>query len=131
MYQAMNWLRQCINHHDLCRMSLPSTCTASRLVYIGQTNDFSDMRLEVRPDDGWNNVPYAVLSHCWGDPPYMPLKLTNENINEMTTKIEFRRLHLTFQHVIEATRLLLGDLNVHYMDRLIVHYSTIATGLGN
>ena len=45
----------------------------------------------------------------------MPLKLTNHNINELTTKIEFRRLHLTFRHAIMATRLLLSDLNVRHI----------------
>jgi hypothetical protein len=110
---ALGWLRQCINHHDLCRMRIPSTCAASRLVYIGQAKDFSDMRLEIRQDGGWNDVPYTVLSHCWGG--YMPLQLTEENIDEMTTKIEFGKLHLTFKHAIIATKFLPPDLDVHYI----------------
>ncbi len=45
----------------------------------------------------------------------MPLELTDENIDEMKTKIEIRKLHLKFQHAIIATRFLLPDLNVHHI----------------
>ncbi|PMD33781.1 HET-domain-containing protein [Hyaloscypha variabilis F] len=93
----------------------PSPCTASRLINIGHAEDFSDMRLEVRPDRGWNNVPYTVVSHYWGTPPFMPLQLTADNLNIMTTRIEFDKLHLTFQDAITATRLLLTELNVQHV----------------
>jgi hypothetical protein len=96
-------------------MSRPSTCTAGRLVYIGQANDFSDMRLEIRPKDGWNNVPYVAMSHCWGYPPYMPLQLTQKNFEELKTRINFHSLHITFRHAIVSTRFLPPDLNVRHI----------------
>jgi hypothetical protein len=45
----------------------------------------------------------------------MPLQLTEDNIDELTTKIEFRKLHLTFQHAIIATSMLLPEMNLRHI----------------
>jgi len=94
-------------------MPTPSGCNAGRLVYVGQIKDFSDLRLESIPETGWNGIHYAVLSHRWGG--VHPFQLTTENIQDLTKKIEFLKLGLTFRHAVIATKFLPDELNVRYI----------------
>jgi len=109
---ATKWIRNCYENHQNCLTISPFSAKASRLISVGERIDFSDLRLETRPDTGWKHR-YVALSHCWGSS--LPLKLTQDNLQPFHERIPFDKLTQTFKDAVIATRKLTKDFDVRYL----------------
>jgi hypothetical protein len=95
----------------MCRSNTGTN--ANRLINVGELDDFSDLKLEIRPQSGWRDFRYAVLSHTWGGA--LSSCLTTENLLNFQDKIPFGQLPQTFKDTIIATRRLNVQFNVRYL----------------
>ena len=109
---ATKWIHDCHQNHQGCLTRHPSTAKVSRLILVGERANFSDIRLEIRPNTGWKHH-YVALSHCWGSS--LPFKLLQKNLQTFQERLPFQELTQTFQHAIIATRKLSKEFDVAYL----------------
>jgi hypothetical protein len=109
---AISWIKLCKQTHQTCNSLDPTAGAASRLVYVGQLDDFSDVRLVSRPTSGWDHH-YTALSHCWGTT--VLLKLQKSNIKDFEERIPFNELSQTFKDAVTATRELSRHFDVRHI----------------
>jgi hypothetical protein len=89
---AQGWLRECVESHELCKVSKPTT-PPTRLLRIGP--ELHQIRLE---DDIHTSPSYATLSHCWGS--HEILQLTTKSLQDFLQLIPFESLCKTFQDAV-------------------------------
>ncbi|CVL08008.1 related to tol protein [Fusarium mangiferae] len=93
-------LQSCQKNHNTCQASrLKSTPLPSRLKDVGTTHTPS---VRVINTKDISNIPYATLSHCWGDLKFV--QLTQGTIPKLHHGIETGELPTTFQHAVEVVR---------------------------
>lgn len=105
---AKHWMADCIENHPECTADTPSTWLPDRLLEIGATR----IRLMQGPNRV-TPVPYATLSHCWGDLSENPqadkdqvLVLDDESEGILSNGVPIYRLPQTVQDVISTLRTL-------------------------
>lgn len=98
--KVKTWLSNCVVGHNECRPD-QATSMPTRL-------------LETRLDDGdivvrvieccSQRLPYLTLSYCWGGA--VPLRTTEDNLEDHKHAISSSRLPQTFRDAIDLTRYL-------------------------
>ncbi|KAK4215088.1 heterokaryon incompatibility protein-domain-containing protein, partial [Rhypophila decipiens] len=106
---AKKWIQDCRDKHPHHRCSAFTDVPLPTRV------------LDVRPSPGLNHVRlvltnsspgrYITLSHRWGDPSKMPIKLTQDTLERLRIGISLDSLPRTFQDAVTVTR----NLGYHYL----------------
>ena len=112
------WLEECLKHHKLCRSVSEAASKLgtppARLIDIGLASDFSDLRLlDVSLD-----LPlprWVTLSHCWGPPGSISLRLLQSNVDELKKQIPFGSLTKNFKDAIMTARHLAERFGTLYL----------------
>ena len=95
--QIESWLQQCIESHPGCPRTPKEVSLPTRLL------DVSDPEVVKVVETKGMQGQYVCLSHQWGKEP-MPIKTTDDNIDEMKKPIPVKSLPLTFQHAASIAR---------------------------
>jgi hypothetical protein len=100
-----HWLSSCQQHHPECSPAKESGWAPTRLLDLGSTNIDNPLPLRLVSTQSSGITPeYASLSHCWGHPDSMKLRLLESNIGVMMSSIEFSTLPKTFQDAVTLSR---------------------------
>ena len=94
-------------------MLLDSCPKPSRVIAVGEQNDFSDIRLCLAKDLP-SDFSYVTLSHCWG-PNGLGMKLTGYLEQDYQKHIPWGLLPLTFRNAIMLTRRIHAVFDVQYL----------------
>jgi hypothetical protein len=110
----LSWIGNCGKQHG-CRRKIKKEHSSrpTRLIFVGQEDDHSDVRLCSR-DEIEDNAPYVTLSHCWGSKG-LDFKLVKASEVDFQNNIPFRLLPQTFKDAISATRKLRNAFGVSYI----------------
>lgn len=93
---AKKWLAECSDTHTLCNKR-HSEEMPTRLLKV----DMECVRLVLTKELG--TIPhYATLSHCWGRLEF--LKLTQDTVQSLMTRVPTEKLPKSFQDAIVATK---------------------------
>ncbi|KAM0168316.1 hypothetical protein ACHAPF_011115 [Botrytis cinerea] len=108
---AREWLRECSENHDGCRVRFNSKSLPSRLIDVGhpdQSGDFSVSHLidthgslpsDVKTGMDWQ---YVTLSRCWGKSTHLSTK--KDTLNERKHAIPLNSLNKTYADAVRVTR---------------------------
>lgn len=97
-----NWLEDCDNEHQNCKISASPTLP-KRLLAVGQKESDS-IRLCEDHLPSLTDVKYIALSHRWGDGPHFCT--TTSNLAQFKQAIRFADLPKTFQDAVTMSRAL-------------------------
>lgn len=115
---AREWLRECSENHDGCRVRFNSKSLPSRLIDVGnpdQSGNFSVPHLidahgsfpsDVKTGMDWQ---YVTLSHCWGKSTHLSTK--KDSLNERKYAIPLDSLNKTYADAVRVTR----ELQMQYL----------------
>lgn len=102
------WLQRCRLQHQSCQVA-ETTFLPTRLI---------DVSLHKPPtpslclgENITSRAQYATLSHCWGDPASMSMKLELSTLESMMQVMDFDFLPKTFQDAIKVTQ----SLGIRYI----------------
>ncbi|EPE30023.1 hypothetical protein GLAREA_13071 [Glarea lozoyensis ATCC 20868] len=105
---ASVWMQQCKARHTSCALVDPHIIP-TRVVDVSlQTPPAPLLCLGQAIPTG---AKYATLSHCWGDPNTMSVKLQRSTLPLMLQGIDFNSLPKTFQDAINVTQ----SLGIRYL----------------
>ena len=104
------WISECLSRHPKC--SAPAVAVLPDRVLDMTKGRNPSLHINSGNEQG----KYAALSHCWGGD--VALKLTNDNIGELTSGVSFDSLPKTFQDAVEVCRLL--DIPYLWIDSLCI-----------
>ena len=111
---AISWIVNCVDDHLECNREKPKgTLYPTRLIDVGQIEDFSDVKLCKTSGIG-ELAPYVTLSHCWG-PEGLSFKLLEANLAAFEVQIPWDGMPKTFQDAIIFTRRLREHFEVKYI----------------
>ena len=111
---AISWIANCMDHHSKCTNETPKgTSYPTRLVEVGQNEDFSDVKLCKSTEIG-KVTRYVTLSHCWG-PKGLSYKLLEANIVDFGLQLPWSGMPKTFKDAIFFTRKLRDLFGVNYI----------------
>ncbi|KAI1350956.1 heterokaryon incompatibility protein-domain-containing protein [Xylaria sp. FL0043] len=98
---ASEWLRTCLDHHDVCkRRAQSSKFTPTRLLDVGLESDQQwKLHLSAKEEQ---TTPYMTLSHCWGKSQF--LKLEQSTLDAFCKGMPVSALPQTFRDAIEVAR---------------------------
>ena len=95
---AREWLRTCLDSHELCRTPHTSFMPA-RLVKILRVDGEYMLRLQAKEPDIYHQ--YAALSYCWGGPQLV--RTTKRNLKRHYKEIKMSDLPPTLQDAVLTT----------------------------
>lgn len=103
---AKNWYNSCIKNHVSCKRIDPGeevrgTWNPTRLLDVGGIGACDHVQLVYR-DSLSDAVPYAALSHCWGN--YQHLRLSESNLQGFQEGIPLQQLSKTFHDAVIVTQ---------------------------
>ena len=126
---VQTWLQDCTQGRDIhhrcdqiqtarrSRSDAGANFLPTRLLELRRVNQELKIRLrETQSLKG--NERYMTLSHCWGKPGSMDIKLTKNTLTSFRKGIEIHVLPLTFQEAIQVTENL--DANLLWIDALCI-----------
>lgn len=96
---AKSWFDNCLSTHKSCKIAVQDYLLPTRLIDIETRRDKPRL---VPSTDLPSNIPYATLSHCWGE-----LKITTlqkKNLKEFQEHIPMRKLCKTFRESFDTAR---------------------------
>ena len=105
---AISWILDCVANHKDCLLNR-TWLTPTRSIAIGESEDFSDVRL----CSGFvkaSNVRYATLSPCWG-PKGLSYKLNSASERQFSEQLPWLEMPQTFI----CSRRLGSDFDVEYI----------------
>ncbi|KAF1818424.1 HET-domain-containing protein, partial [Dissoconium aciculare CBS 342.82] len=106
------WSRYCLLNHQNCRPTAQTqVALPTRLLSISE----DAVRL-IHTSDWAEPLPYATLSHCWGDTKF--LCLNSANLHTLASGIHWDDLANTFKDAIEIARR--ARLNHIWIDSLCI-----------
>ncbi|KAH8594075.1 heterokaryon incompatibility protein-domain-containing protein [Bisporella sp. PMI_857] len=105
------WLRQCLNGHAICKTTVGTAQSPSRLLELKGDG----IRLRHMARSGLNPA-YATLSHCWGT--LQITKLERHNLDTFQRTVPLDDLCQTFQDAVILTRAL--GINYLWIDSLCI-----------
>lgn len=99
-------LSQCVREHEACHEISNSPWVPTRLIDVGYTSGFENVRLVRRQDVLAENpgahINYTTLSHVWGKEAFLTLATANEQA--MQSSFQLSALPQSFKDAIALTR---------------------------
>jgi hypothetical protein len=113
--QADNWLKTCLESHDICKAAFPTTkFLPTRLVRIYKEID-GTVHCKLCKSIGMEpTTAYATLSHCWGSKA--PFTLTKSNLKACLKEIPAEKLSKVFNDAMLVA--LRADIKYIWIDSL-------------
>jgi hypothetical protein len=98
---AHYWYQQCIQQHELCRVTRQESKISmpTRVIDVSMTRDRKQPFLY---EAASQLAPYVCLSHCWGTKP--ALKTTKASIQSHKDSIPLENMPQTFRDAVKITR---------------------------
>ncbi|KAK3169624.1 hypothetical protein OEA41_009008 [Lepraria neglecta] len=117
---AKSWYNNCIKNHVSCQRIDPEeeareAWNPTRLLDVGEIGACDSVEL-VYTDGLPAAVPYAALSHCWGN--YQHPRLVESNLESFREGIPTQDLSKTFRDAVEVTKRL--GLRYLWIDSLCI-----------
>ncbi|KAK4450354.1 heterokaryon incompatibility protein-domain-containing protein [Podospora aff. communis PSN243] len=100
-----HWLDVCRKTHDQCQpLSGDSTFFPARVIEVSSNaNANAHLKWRMTTRNGTVPGPYLTLSHCWGSPDHVQIRLTHETFSSFLQDRPVSELPKTFQDAMSIT----------------------------
>ncbi|KAI2636947.1 heterokaryon incompatibility protein-domain-containing protein [Hypomontagnella submonticulosa] len=95
------WYNECTSDHDQCKRGTGGL--PERLISIG-SSEGAQPHLVLTEELNTKEIPYATLSHCWGN--HLPLQMTRNNEKQFMERIPMEIIPQTFRDALDICKAL-------------------------